>query len=121
ILAGSGGVNIEIAARFDVVKERVLVEGEIEFGRVEDVKQYDLVAARAETGEVFPERLNGRQEIGDQHHQSAFAHDFDDTLERRGEIGGGAGGGLFEREHQVPQMAGAMARGEILADLLVES
>src|SRR5262245_6845391 len=49
LLARGGGINIEVAPRFDVVKERGLVEIEAHFRRVEQVKEENFMPASAQT------------------------------------------------------------------------
>jgi|SRR5579859_579379 len=120
ILPRGGGINEKLPARFHVLEHDGFVEREVQLGGVEEMKKHDFVAARGEGGEVFFQRANGAEQVGNQHQQGAFFYGLDDALERRGEIGGGAGGGLFELEHQMAQMSRAMARGKISADLLVK-
>lgn len=78
------------------------------------------MAAGGEGGEVAFQRGDGREEVREQHHEAALADDFDDALERGGEVGGGTAGRFLQREHEVAEVAGAVAGGEVFADLVVE-
>ena len=84
------------------------------------MKDDDFVAARGEGGQFDFKPFDGSEEIGDQYNKAAFANDFNDTFERRCEISRAANGRLFQGEHEMPQVAGAVARRQIFANLFVE-
>src|SRR6185369_2850913 len=66
------------------------------------------------------DRFERRKEIGEQNEHPAFTDNFEQALQRRGEVSGKAAGGFFERQHEMAQMAGAMAGRQIIAQGLVE-
>lgn len=120
IFPRGSGIDVEVAAGFRVEEERGFVELEVALGRVLQVEEQDFVPAGDEVAEVAFQRLDGRKEVADENHEAAFAHELDDALERRGEVGALAAGGFLQREHELAEMTAAMAGGKILADGFVE-
>ena len=97
------------------------MEIEIEFVGIEHLEHDDLVAGGSEAGEVVFEFIGLREQIGDEHDHSAFADKFGGAAKGFAEVGLFSIELAFEREHQLTQMAVAMARGEIFAHAFVES
>ena len=60
LLARHRRIDVEIAARFDIVKHRGIVEVEGKFRRIEHVEQHDLVARSRERNQIFFERIDWR-------------------------------------------------------------
>ena len=79
------------------------------------------MAAGSQRGQVALQAFQGREEVGDQNNEAALADDVRGTFERGGQISAATCGWLLKRMHQMAQMSGAMARGQVLAELLVES
>ena len=61
-----------------------------------------------------------REQIADEHDQSALAGQFHHAPQRRREVGAAALGGLFQRQHEVPQMPRPMPRRQVFAHRAVE-
>jgi hypothetical protein len=119
-LSGGVGVDKEQASGFHVLEHGGSFEIEIDFGGIEHLKNDHLMAARGKGGQLRLDFFEGRQEIRENDNEPTFADDFNDPLERRGQIRGLSAGWLLEGEHQMAQMTGAMARGQIFADFLVK-
>src|SRR6185369_3876323 len=80
--------KVQVAAGFHVVEQRGLVELELHLGGIEKVEHNYLVPGGREQSKVALEVIDGREQVGDQHHHAAFAHDLGDALKRCGKIRG---------------------------------
>src|SRR5437870_1938002 len=69
VFARGGGIDVKVAGRFQIVKQRRFFKVKAEFRRVEHLKQKDFVAAGAQAGEVALQSFDGREQVGDQHHE----------------------------------------------------
>src|SRR2546422_8210369 len=49
---------------------------------------YTTLFRSGQRDQVFFQRFDGRKQIGNQDHERALFDDFDDALERRGQVGG---------------------------------
>jgi len=76
--------------------------------------------ARAEVAQPGPEGVERDQQVGDQDDQAALPNRGGDLFEGFGQVGGLAGGLAFEDSHQPAEVAGPVARGEIVGDPVVE-
>src|SRR5438034_2792817 len=113
-------IEIENTTGLEIAEHGRLLEAKGQFSRIEDLEDDYFMDTSSERDEVGFEVFDGSEEIGEQHHEAAFADDFDDALEGRGQIRGLSAGRFLQREHDMPEMAGAMAGREVLADLFVE-
>ena len=96
------------------------LQAEGQLRRVEHLEDDDFMTARGQRDQVGLEPFDRCQEIRDQDHQPAFANDLDDAPEGSGQVGGLTGRRFFQRQHQVPQMAGAMAGRQVIPDAFIE-
>src|ERR1051325_6639091 len=111
-LSRGNGINKQVTTGFHVVKHQRTVEVEAEFGGIEHLKQHDFVTRRSQCSEISLKRSNRRKEVENQNHERSLTHDFNDALERRGEIGGCPAAAGFKLQHKPAGMADAVARGE---------
>src|SRR6516162_8762865 len=119
-LAGSGRINEQGSPRLKVLEHRRSLEFEAQFGRIEQLKHDNLMAARRQRGEVSREPIQRGQEIRKNHNKATFAHDLEKMLERRTQVGRLARRRFFQCQHQMSQMTRAMTSWQIVAYLLGE-
>ncbi len=117
---GRVGVDVELAARFDVAEHRRAGEPEVDLGRVEHPEDDHVVAPRPQVAEPGPERVDRGEQVGDQDDQATLADGRGDLFEGLGQVGRLAQRLAFEHPHQAAELAGPVARGEIVGDLVFE-
>src|SRR3954467_12356608 len=120
LFAGHVRIDVEVPSRFHVVEKICLVEAEGKLRRVKNVEDDYFVAACAKSCQVFFQRANGRQQIGDKDHYPSLANDLNDPFQRRAKVGLCSTGRLVQAEHQMAQMAFPMPGWQIVPDLFVE-
>ena len=101
LIVGTCGLRIDVylATCFGVLEQSGVVEVEIQFGRIENLEQQHFVSPRPQMGQTALQRIDGRQQIGDEHQHAAAGNAFGNLLQRCIEIGRFAGDLLFERDH----------------------
>ena len=72
IAPSSAGIDVEFAARFNIVEERGFIEVQIEFGAIEGLKERKFVAPGAELAEAFFQRIKRGEEVGNDNHEPAL-------------------------------------------------
>jgi hypothetical protein len=65
-------------------------------------------------------QVDGCEQIGNQNDHAPFANGGGDLLQRRCQIGLGAGGRALQRDHEPPQVARSIAGRYEVANLLIE-
>ena len=78
------------------------------------------MAAGSERRQLLFEMIERGEEIGQENDEPAFFQQLGDVFERQQQIGGWASFLFFQSEHEVAEVAGAIARGQIFADTIVE-
>lgn len=68
ILSRRGGIDVEVALGFHVEEQRSLVEVKLLFGGIEQMKEEDFMSASDEAADVLLQRVDGRQQVGDENH-----------------------------------------------------
>jgi hypothetical protein len=84
------------------------------------VEDDGVVSPRSEEPEVHLEGIERREEIGDEDDHAPLGDGPRDLLDGRAHIGGAAGRLPVERVHEPAEVAGPVARGNIVDDLVVE-
>ena len=78
------------------------------------------MSARRQRGKARFQKFHRREQVGNQDEQAALASDFGGAFERRDQVGGRARGSFLQREHELAQVAGAIARGKIVTNGIIE-
>jgi hypothetical protein len=113
-------IEINFAFGFGILKKRGLMKLERDFIRIENLKQNDFVTGGGEAAQFGFQRIHRREQIGNENDQTAFSDEFGGAAKRFRKRGFFSSVGLFEREHELTQMAVPMTRGEIIAHAFVE-
>jgi len=87
---------------------------------IQRLKYHDFVPCRHQSRQVPLETVQRREQIGQQDDQSPFARELGDTAQRLAQVGRAALRRVFERQHHLPQMPVAMARGQIISHTFVK-
>ena len=104
-LADELRIDVQLAAAFQVVEHGRFVEREVDLDRIEHADDHDLVPAGPQVAELRFQFADRREQVGEQHDEAALAGRLGDLLQRRGQVGARAGGGLLQAEHQPVQVA----------------
>ena len=77
------GVEVKIALAFDILKQHRAVKIKSEFVRIEHLENDHFMPGGGEPAEIALQFIDRREQIGDQHDQAAFAHEFRHAAQRR--------------------------------------
>ena len=120
VFADELGVDLEAGAVFHVFEGDGAVVAEVGFGAVEDLQDDHLVAGVLEVLQGEEEVVGIVEEVGDEDDQAAAGDFVGEVMEGIGDVGGFGGGELFEAFEDLIEVAGAVALGDVEADVGVE-
>ena len=108
------GIDVKILFAFDVLEKRRGGEIKRQFVRIKNLKDHHFMSGGGESAKIALQFVHRREQIGDQHDQSAFACQFRHAAQWFAEIGFASFGFPFQRQHQLAQMPVPMPRGQII-------
>jgi len=115
-----GGVDLELFAGLEVLEGDLAVEGEIDFGLVEEMDDEALVVAIAEMLEGVDELVGIKPEVGDEDDEGSTGEAVGQLMDALGEGGVSAGLGFFEGFEEAVEVERGRGGGQFEADLVID-